>query len=175
MIENFSESHHRPTIRDEGIIYSATGSGKIPFVSCDDIAAVTYRALVDEKSHNCDHVLYGRELLTYGDVSCSSSSLPITLSLFSSHELWLTAEKLASTLTDVLGKPITHAHLTESELAERYARFGVPEGYAKVLAEKDTNIKNGEEEHLNDTVEEVTGQSPKTFREFAEEKKEVWQ
>lgn len=54
-------------------------------------------------------------------------------------------------------------------------KFGVPEGYAKILAEKDTNIKNGGEEHLNDTVEKVTGKPPKTFREFAEEKKAVWQ
>ncbi|KAL8928266.1 MAG: hypothetical protein Q9208_001976 [Pyrenodesmia sp. 3 TL-2023] len=146
---NMSEAHHRPTIRDEGKIYSATGDGKLAWVSCGDIAAVTYRALVDDESHDCEHIVYGRELLGYGD--------------------------LASILTDVLGKPVTHVHLTESELAERYTKFGVPEEYAKILAEKDTNIKNGGEEHLNDTVEKVTGKPPKTFREFAEENKAVWE
>lgn len=75
-----SEAHHQPTIRDESKIYSATGKGLIPFVSCDDVAAVTYRALVDDRSHNCDHVIYGRELLGYGDVSSPSSSILLTIS-----------------------------------------------------------------------------------------------
>lgn len=50
----------------------------------------------------------------------------------------------------------------------------MPEGYATVLAGLETNIKQGEEEYLNDTVEKVTGRPPKSFREFAEEKKGVW-
>lgn len=75
MIENLSESVHRPTIRDEGKLYSATGEGKIPWVSCDDIAAVAYRALVDAKSHDCEHLVVGSELLRYGDVSCFSPFL----------------------------------------------------------------------------------------------------
>lgn len=66
---------HLPTIRDESKVYSATGKGKLPWVSAEDIAAVTYRALVDEKSHNCDHVVVGKELLGYGDVSFPPSVL----------------------------------------------------------------------------------------------------
>lgn len=75
MIENLSESAHLPTIRNEGKLYSATGKGKIPWVSADDIAAVTYRALVDKQSHNCDQVVLGNELLSYGDVGCFSTTI----------------------------------------------------------------------------------------------------
>lgn len=59
----------------------------MPWVSADDIAAVAYRALVDKESHNCDHVVLGKELLSYGDVSCCCS--PFCLSLTSvSHSDW---------------------------------------------------------------------------------------
>ncbi|KAI4277570.1 MAG: hypothetical protein L6R35_006143 [Caloplaca aegaea] len=148
MIENLSESAHLPTIRNEGKLYSATGKGKIPWVSADDIAAVTYRALVDKQSHNCDQVVLGNELLSYGDV--------------------------ADILSDVLGKPIVHDDRTEQEIADRFTSFGLPEEYAKLLAGMDTKIKQGGEEYLNDTVETVTGRPPKTFREFAKAKKGVW-
>lgn len=54
-------------------------------------------------------------------------------------------------------------------------KFGVPKDFAKFLASKDTNIKNGGEEIRNDTVQNLTGKPPKTFREFAEENKGLWQ
>ena len=68
-MQNFSESHHCVTIRSEGKIYSATGNGKLSWVSADDIAAVAFRALVDQKPHNTDHLILGPELLSYDDVS----------------------------------------------------------------------------------------------------------
>lgn len=49
-------------------MYSATGDGKIPFVSANDIARVGFRALTDEKSHNTDHVILGPDLLSYDQV-----------------------------------------------------------------------------------------------------------
>lgn len=39
----------------------------------------------------------------------------------------------------------------------------------------DIPIKNGSEEKLNHVVLTVTGKKPKTFREFAEENKSIWQ
>ena len=68
-MENISEAQHLPTVRDESRLYSATGVGKIPWVSAEDIAAVTFRALGDEKSHSCDHIVVGPKLLSYGQVS----------------------------------------------------------------------------------------------------------
>lgn len=68
-MENLSESLHLPTIRDESKLYSATNEGKLPWVSAKDIAAVAFGALGDEKSHDCDHVIVGSELLSYDQVS----------------------------------------------------------------------------------------------------------
>jgi festuclavine dehydrogenase len=68
---------HLLTIRDEDKIITATGEGKVPFVSADDIATVAFRALTDEVPHNTDHLILGPELLSYDDVSHSSRSLEI--------------------------------------------------------------------------------------------------
>ena len=78
--ENFSEMHHRFTIRDEDRIVTATGDGKVSFVSADDVAMIAYGALTDEVPHNTDHILLGPELLSYDDVRpflCSCPSLPL--------------------------------------------------------------------------------------------------
>lgn len=68
-MENFSEQQYLPSIRDEDRILTATGEGRVPFVSADDIADVAYRALVDEKSHDTDHLILGPELFSYDEVS----------------------------------------------------------------------------------------------------------
>ena len=69
-MENFSEQQHLPTIRDQDMIITATGEGKLPFVSADDIATVGYRALTDEVPHNTDHLILGPELFSYDEVCC---------------------------------------------------------------------------------------------------------
>ena len=67
-MQNFSEAQHLEPIR-EGKIFSATGDGKIPFVSAEDIARVAQRLLTDEKPHNTDYVILGPELLSYDEAS----------------------------------------------------------------------------------------------------------
>jgi festuclavine dehydrogenase len=68
--ENFSSEMRAARFdEDKGEIYSSTGKGKIPWISVKDIGAVGYRALVDEVSHNTEHILLGPELLSYDDVS----------------------------------------------------------------------------------------------------------
>lgn len=67
-IENFLEDGPLFLIKKQGKVYTATGNGKAPFVSADDIAAVAYRALTDKKSHNTDYLILGPELLSYDEV-----------------------------------------------------------------------------------------------------------
>jgi hypothetical protein len=85
-IENFSTfPAHVNAIRNESKIYSATGEGRIPWVSADDVAAVAARALTDPDPPNTEYQVLGPELLSYGDVGCSSlcHQIPM-LSLLSS-------------------------------------------------------------------------------------------
>lgn len=67
-MENFSEMQHLHTIREKDIIVTAAGDGRLPFVSADNIAAVAFRALTDEKAHDTDHLILGSELWSYDDV-----------------------------------------------------------------------------------------------------------
>lgn len=56
-------------IRDNNTIITASGDGKLGFISADDIADLAVQALTDEKSHNTDHIIVGPDLLSYDDVS----------------------------------------------------------------------------------------------------------
>ena len=72
--DNFCQRWHLGTIRNAGKIYTACGEGKIPFISATDIAAVAFRALTDEKTHNTDYLLEGAESLNHDQVRCFSIS-----------------------------------------------------------------------------------------------------
>lgn len=148
-MQNMSEIPANMTsIRDDGKIYSAADDGKIPWISCDDIAAVAFHALVDEPAANTDYLILGPELLSYNEI--------------------------AQTLSDVLHRKVEHVKLSESELVNLLQQVGLPDDYASMLASYDTAISHGSEARLNNVVEEVTGKKPTTFRAFAEANREVW-
>ncbi|MFK4435368.1 hypothetical protein ABIA61_000704 [Paenibacillus sp. RC21] len=89
-MQNFTEGQHVSTIKNIGTIYSATGDGRVGFVSADDIAEVGVRALIDDKPHNTAHVITGPHSLTYGEV--------------------------AQLISHVIGKTIQHISLSDEEL-----------------------------------------------------------
>lgn len=67
--ENFAEQdHHLRSIKEENRIYSASGDGRLPWISAEDIADVALSALLDAKSHNTDHIIVGPALYAYDDV-----------------------------------------------------------------------------------------------------------
>lgn len=67
--DNFSEMpHHVASIGEQNSIISGTGSGKLPFISADDIAQVACLTLTDERPHNKEYILLGPELLSYDEV-----------------------------------------------------------------------------------------------------------
>ncbi|KAH6657721.1 agroclavine dehydrogenase [Truncatella angustata] len=148
--ENFSDhENHFKSIKEENKIYSATGSGKVPWVSTRDIAAVAHHALTTAEAPNREFLILGGKLYTHKD--------------------------LAQIFTEVLGREIVYAELSEDELAHRHGKFGMPAQYASILAAMDTIIKHGGEDRLDDTVLTVTGKKPRSFREFVDENKVIWQ
>ena len=69
-VENFAvQPNHVESIKNEGKVYSATGDGKIPWVSADDIAAVAVQTLTMAEAPNTEYLVLGPELLSYDDVS----------------------------------------------------------------------------------------------------------
>lgn len=69
-MDNWAEQGSlQKSVRAEGRAYSASGGGRIPWVSKTDIAACAYSALTVEEPPNGDYIILGPELLSYGEVS----------------------------------------------------------------------------------------------------------
>jgi uncharacterized protein YbjT (DUF2867 family) len=147
-MQNFSEQQHRETIRLHGAIFSATGSGKVPFIDAGDIAAVAAEALTNQAFPSGDTVLTGPDLLSYPDV--------------------------AAILTDVVGYPVRHQPLTEEELTRNFEKGGIPKEFAFLLASLDRAIANGAEARLTTEVERITGRPPISFQTFAQNARSAW-
>lgn len=140
-MQNFSGRHlHADSIRAEGIMRTAAGSGRVGFIDADDIAAVAARALTDPAAPNTDLVLTGPQALSYDDV--------------------------ATLLTAVTGRLVRHEALNYEQMCEHLANEAPPQ-FAAVLAGLDRAIANGAEDRVTDTVERVTGQPPRGLHAFA--------
>lgn len=147
-MQNLSEQQHLPTIRLERAIYSATGDGRVAFIDAEDIAAVAAVALTDPGVANGALVLTGPEALSYDDV--------------------------ARVLSDAIGEPVRHRRLSEADMADRFRRIGLPDGYAALLAAMDTAIRAGGEDRVTEAVERLTGNRPRTLQRFAAEHRACW-
>ncbi|MFD1852918.1 NAD(P)H-binding protein [Kitasatospora cinereorecta] len=142
-MQNFTGGHlHAESIREEGVVSSATGDGKVGFVDADDIAAVAVRALTDPVAPDTDLVLTGPETLSYREV--------------------------ATVMTQVSGRPVEHRQLTYEQMRDRLTAAGIPGEFAAMLAGMDRSIAQGAENRVTGTVERMTGRPPRTFRAHAE-------
>lgn len=147
-MQNFWEGPHAVTIRDEGIIYSATGAGRVGFIDAEDIAATAAACLTATTPLNSDVVLTGPEALSYDDI--------------------------AAIITSALGRPVRHLSLDPPALTARFVAQGLPPDYANTLAGLDADIAAGAEEYTTSGVEQVTGHRPTSFRAFADRVLERW-
>ncbi|EGX59750.1 NmrA family protein [Streptomyces zinciresistens K42] len=141
-MQNFTGTHaHARSIRNEGIIWTATASGRVGFVDAADIAAVAVRALTDEQAPNTDLVLTGPEALSHDDV--------------------------AAVITEATGRPVVHRRLSYEQMRDRLTTQ-VPVEFAAMLAGMDRAIAEGVEDRITDTVQRLTGRPPRTFRALLE-------
>ncbi|MER5949929.1 NAD(P)H-binding protein [Streptomyces sp. NPDC001904] len=141
-MQNFTGTHaHARSIRDEGIIWTAAGSGRVGFVDAEDIAAVALRALTDEQAPNADLLLTGPEALGYDDI--------------------------AAIMGEVTGRPVLHRRLSYEQMRDRLTTE-VPVEFAAMLADMDRAIAGGAEDRITDTVHRLTGRPPRAFRSVLE-------
>ncbi len=107
----------------------------------EDIAEVGLRTLVDEHSHNTDHIITGPPALSYTET--------------------------ASILSTATGRLIRHISVPPDEFQASLITFGIPANFASMLTKMDESIKNGLEDWVTPTVEHVTGRPPRSLAEFA--------
>ncbi|WP_226002248.1 NAD-dependent epimerase/dehydratase family protein [Paenibacillus sp. BJ-4] len=141
-MQNFTEGHHGAQINGDGVMITATGSGRVGFVDADDIAEVGVRALIDEQPHNTDHVITGPQSLSYAEAG--------------------------EIIGAIAGRTIKHVNISTEELAAGMVKLGMTEDYAYFLAGLDEAIRlHGTEDQVTSTVERVTGRPPRSLNDFA--------
>jgi uncharacterized protein YbjT (DUF2867 family) len=137
-MQNFTGTHaHAASIREDGTIWTATGSGRVGFVDAEDIAAVAVHALTDEHAPNTDLILTGPEALSYDDI--------------------------AAIITEATDRPVAHRRLSYEQMRDRLTAL-IPVEFAAMLADMDRAIAEGSEDRVTDTVQRLTGRPPRSFR-----------
>lgn len=140
-MQNFTAGMHGPSIRASGEIVTATGDGWIAFVDAGDIAGVAFRALTDAEPHDQAHMVTSPQTLSYAEA--------------------------AAVLSGAWHRPVRHVNVGGAQLRSCLQGFGIPAGYATLLAGLDEAIKNEAEDRVTSTVLDVTGRPPKPLSDFA--------
>ncbi|KAF8995983.1 hypothetical protein BDQ17DRAFT_1401188 [Cyathus striatus] len=116
--ENFSLVFGESIRKNE--IATAAGDGRIPFVAVQDIAQAAFEALTTDEYKYAEPYIVGPELVTY--------------------------DEAAAILSEVLGREITHKHLTAEEVAQGFVSIGLSEQYSNILAAAEKQLASGTEE-----------------------------
>ncbi len=131
------------TIREQGAFYMPLGDSKVSWVDARDIAQVGVVALTEAGHENKEYPITGGEA-----VSCA---------------------EMAAILSDVLGRGVTYVDIPLAAAKEGMMSAEMPEKLADLMNELYALGPAGHLAYVADTVEEVTGRRPRTFRQFAED------
>ena len=138
----------RQAIRDPGRVYSPAGDAAVPMIDTRDIAAVAAAALTTAGHAGKRYTLTGPAPVSWTEI--------------------------AATLSEVLGHAVEYVPETEDDAWHRLHGAGLPPwliGGQLALAEYQR--KGGGTGIVTNTVEQITGRAPRTFREFATDHAEV--
>jgi uncharacterized protein YbjT (DUF2867 family) len=137
------------SIKAEGVVRSATGEGRIPFIYSDDIADVTVRALTAP-----------------GYIGVS---LPIT------GPVALSYAEMADKIGAAIGKPVSYQAISDEEARKQQIAWGAPEPLVEARLSIFRAIREGRLAAVTDTVERVLGRPPITFDHWAVENSAAFQ
>jgi uncharacterized protein YbjT (DUF2867 family) len=137
------------TIKNQNAFYGSQGAGKVSLTDVRDIAAVAVVALTENKHIGKKYAVTGGESLSNQDIA----------EIFSS----------------VLGHKINYVDVPNEEAKQQMLSSKMPEWLVNAVMELNDVGKAGKVAEVRSTVEEVTGIPPRTFRQFAEEDKAIFQ
>jgi uncharacterized protein YbjT (DUF2867 family) len=136
------------SIKADGVVRSATGDGKIPFIHSDDIAAVAIKVLTTREHHRETLAITGPEALSYGEM----------------------AAKIAA----AIGKPIHSQAISEEQERDKMKECGdSPEIIAAHLSIY-RGIREGRLACVTDGVRRAIGRKPITFDQWIKENVEAF-
>ncbi len=136
-------------IRDEGVLRSSTGKGKIAFIHPDDIADVAMAALTTRDHDGQSLVITGPEALSYGE--------------------------MAATIGVAIGKQVRFEEISDDQAYAGVVGWAGKGRYADALVDIWRAVREGRLATVSDGVKQVIGRRPISFDRWAEENADVFQ
>jgi uncharacterized protein YbjT (DUF2867 family) len=131
------------SIKAEGVVRTATGDGKIPFIHPLDIAEVATQALISKAYLGSALPISGPEALSYAE--------------------------MASKIGAAIGKPVRFETISDEDARKQQVAWGAPPELVEARLSIFRAIREGRLAAVTDTVERVLGRKPITFDAWARE------
>ncbi len=133
----------------QGVIFAPSGEGKASYVDVRDIAAATAEVLAEPEKHAGKiYAMTGKEALTH--------------------------QEMADVLTEVTGRQTHHVNPTEEEYKQGLAGYNVPDFVYNFMAMLYATLKEGQWEKVSNDIKQLSGKTPRSFKEFVQENKEIF-
>jgi len=142
-MQNFV-NYYGNLIRSQGAFYMPAGDAKVSFVDVRDIAAVAVKSLInDNQQKGRTYNITGGEALSYGQA--------------------------AEILSKAVGKKINYVNVTDQDARNGMKDMSMDEWTIKSMIELFEITRAGYVSEISPIVEQVTGNKPITFSQFAKD------
>ena len=129
------------TVGDQGKLYHAMGDGKLGMIDARDIADVAVEVLTTDGHVGKGYTLTGPESVSFA--------------------------QLAEQLSEVVGKDVKAVNVPVEAAKQSMIDMGLPEWVAGAFSEYFVHYSKNYGDFFTDDVENITGNSARTFLEFA--------
>jgi uncharacterized protein YbjT (DUF2867 family) len=140
-MQNFI-NFHSPSIKGTNAFYIPLEDAKVSLVDVRDIAAVAVKSLIDEDRHkNKIYLITGPEALSYHQV--------------------------AEILSNTTERKIDYVNISDVEARAAMKEIGMSDWLINTVSELSDYFRKGKASEISSAVEEVTGNKPISFSQFA--------
>jgi uncharacterized protein YbjT (DUF2867 family) len=140
-MQNFI-NFHSPSIKGTNAFYIPLEDAKVSLVDVRDIAAIAVESLIDEDKHkNKTYLITGPEALSYHQV--------------------------AEILSNTTGRKIDYVNISDVEARAAMKEIGMSDWLINTVSELSDYFRKGKASEISSAVEEVTGNKPISFSQFA--------
>jgi uncharacterized protein YbjT (DUF2867 family) len=130
-----------PSIAATGSFSLPAGTGEVSFIDTRDVASVAVRALTEGGHDRRIYDLTGPEALSF--------------------------DAVADQIAQAIGKPVSYVHVPPEYAKKQMLSSGVPRWLVDDMLILFASFREGYGAAVSDTIERVTKQRPRTFRQFA--------
>lgn len=147
-MQNFI-NFHSPSIKGNNAFYVPIEDAKVSLVDVRDIAAVAVKSLIDEDKHkNKTYLITGPEALSYHQV--------------------------AEILSNTTGRKINYVNISDGEARAAMKEIGMSDWLINTVSELSEYFRKGKASEISPAVEDVTGNKPISFSQFAKDYAEAF-